>query len=156
MSFAFIENGSITQYPIGSVEIKRRFPNTSFPRNLETLDLTPFGAVTVHNVTQPLIDYRTERLEEGTPVFDGSQWNQVWNTVTLSAEEQQNIVDSRASSVREQRNELLSKSDWTQISDSSLTEAEKTAWQTYRQALRDLPSADGFPFDVTFPTKPGA
>ncbi len=27
-------------------------------------------------------------------------------------------------------------------------------WATYRQALRDLPEQEGFPLEVTFPTKP--
>ena len=33
-------------------------------------------------------------------------------------------------------------------------ELHKAAWATYRQELRDLPLQDGFPFDVTYPTKP--
>ena len=31
--------------------------------------------------------------------------------------------------------------------------ANKEAWATYRQALRDLPNAEGFPW-VDFPNKP--
>lgn len=41
--------------------------------------------------------------------------------------------------LRTSRNQKLTESDWTQIPDSSLTEEQKIAWQTYRQALRDLP-----------------
>ena len=51
--------------------------------------------------------------------------------------------------VRTKRNELLSETDWMAGSDVTMTDA----WKTYRQALRDLPAADGFP-DVDFPTKP--
>lgn len=40
-----------------------------------------------------------------------------------------------------QRNSLLQSSDWTQVVDNPLTEAKKLEWQTYRQALRDLPTA---------------
>ena len=49
------------------------------------------------------------------------------------------------------RNELLQKSDWTQLPDSP---ADKEAWATYRQALRDLPEQKGFPLKATFPTAP--
>ena len=49
------------------------------------------------------------------------------------------------------RNELLQQSDWTQLPDSP---ADKEAWATYRQALRDLPEQTGFPIQVTFPTSP--
>ena len=36
----------------------------------------------------------------------------------------------------------------------SLGEIITGAWAIYRQALRDLPEQEGFPFDVTFPTPP--
>ena len=38
------------------------------------------------------------------------------------------------------RNSLLTDSDWTQVADNKLSDAKKTEWQTYRQALRDLPT----------------
>lgn len=36
----------------------------------------------------------------------------------------------------------------------SLGEITTGAWAIYRQALRDLPEQEGFPFNVTFPTPP--
>ena len=56
-----------------------------------------------------------------------------------------------ASQIRQERNTLLSDCDWTQVSDAPVNQ---TAWQTYRQALRDVTSQEGFPYDVTWPTKP--
>ena len=56
-----------------------------------------------------------------------------------------------ASQIRQERNTLLSDCDWTQVSDAPVNQA---AWQTYRQALRDVTSQEGFPYDVTWPTKP--
>ena len=41
---------------------------------------------------------------------------------------------------REKRNTLLLDCDWTQFTDSPLTDTKKTEWQTYRQALRDMPT----------------
>jgi len=59
--------------------------------------------------------------------------------------------------VRLERNNLLSESDWTQMSDSPLSDSKKTEWATYRQSLRDLPttssSASSYD-DVTFPSEP--
>jgi hypothetical protein len=43
-------------------------------------------------------------------------------------------------SIKEKRNNLLISSDWTQAVDSPLSDSKKTEWQTYRQALRDLPA----------------
>jgi hypothetical protein len=56
-----------------------------------------------------------------------------------------------ASQIRQERNTLLSECDWTQVSDAPVNQ---TAWQTYRQALRDVTSQEGFPYSVTWPTKP--
>lgn len=60
--------------------------------------------------------------------------------------------------VRNQRNQLLAQSDWTQMIDSPLTAEQKSAWAIYRQALRDLPSTiteetENW-FDVVFPNRP--
>lgn len=42
--------------------------------------------------------------------------------------------------IRNSRNLELLNCDWTQANDSPLTDAKKTEWATYRQALRDFPS----------------
>ena len=63
--------------------------------------------------------------------------------------------------LREERDARLLETDWTQNPDVS--DATKTKWQTYRQALRDLPATSdpklnsGYHLDltsVTWPTKP--
>ena len=57
----------------------------------------------------------------------------------------------QAANVRRSRTEKLKDCDWTQIADST---ADKTAWATYRQALRDITSASGFPWTMTWPESP--
>jgi hypothetical protein len=57
----------------------------------------------------------------------------------------------QATNVRNDRNNRLSESDWTQVEDSQV---DKAAWATYRQALRDVPTQAGFPWDVAWPTQP--
>jgi len=56
-----------------------------------------------------------------------------------------------AAQARSQRDTLLSQSDWTQVPDAPV---DQTAWAEYRQALRDVPQQNGFPTDITWPTKP--
>jgi hypothetical protein len=58
---------------------------------------------------------------------------------------------AQAESVRQQRTDKLKDSDWTQLADST---ADKTAWATYRQALRDITSQAEFPWGVQWPTQP--
>jgi len=57
----------------------------------------------------------------------------------------------QAKSMRDQRNTKLAESDWTQVADAPV---DKEAWATYRQALRDITTQEGFPWTVTWPTQP--
>lgn len=57
----------------------------------------------------------------------------------------------QAKSVRASRTQLLKDCDWTQIADST---ADKTAWATYRQQLRDITGQAGFPWTITWPKDP--
>ena len=61
--------------------------------------------------------------------------------------------------LRQERNQRLVETDWTQYRDVSLS--NDSDWKTYRQALRDLPSTaepkldeQGNLTNVTWPTKP--
>tara|TARA_B100000941_G_scaffold128241_1_gene90576 strand:- start:4529 stop:4921 length:393 start_codon:yes stop_codon:yes gene_type:complete len=62
--------------------------------------------------------------------------------------------------VRANRNFRLNSSDWTQMSDSPLSDSKKNEWKTYRKTLRDLPATvagDVVDFDqVIFPTPPSS
>jgi len=59
-------------------------------------------------------------------------------------------VTKKASSIREERNRLLTESDWRALADQTLTDE----WRDYRQALRDISSQEGFPESVAWPQKP--
>ena len=67
-------------------------------------------------------------------------------------QEQQAEADSQAHRVRVDRTLRLQASDWTQGKD--IADEVSTAWATYRQALRDVPSQEGFPWGVTWPEQP--
>ena len=67
----------------------------------------------------------------------------------------ENETEVASKQVRAKRNELLSASDNEVLPDRNPIDSEGyVAWTTYRQALRDIPSQEGFPFDVVFPEKP--
>ena len=60
-------------------------------------------------------------------------------------------------SVRTIRDGRLTMSDWTQTADSPLTAEQRSEWQMYRQALRDLPADYSYVTQlqqVTFPDIP--
>jgi hypothetical protein len=81
------------------------------------------------------------------------------NLETLEVESQENpfTTFNIDSWMRERRNNLLKACDWTQGVDSPLSDSKKTEWQTYRQALRDVPANNTSATnreDVTWPTQP--
>lgn len=53
--------------------------------------------------------------------------------------------------VRLERNKRLYACDWTQLSDAPVDSA---AWAAYRQALRDISSQPGFPWEISWPVEP--
>ena len=65
--------------------------------------------------------------------------------------------------LREERNQLLSETDWVVARSTETGVAIPNDWKTYRQALRDLPASSSPQLDsyydldltsVTWPTKP--
>lgn len=56
---------------------------------------------------------------------------------------------------KEKRDMLLAESDWTQLPDTKVLPEQDPLWLEYRQALRDVPQQEGFPYDIVWPTAPG-
>lgn len=77
--------------------------------------------------------------------WDGERW---------AVEPDNTEVQRHAAFQRLRRNYLLSASDWTQLPDTPLTAEEVIAWRRYRELLRALPNAEGWPY-VQFPAEPG-
>lgn len=56
--------------------------------------------------------------------------------------------------LRAERSRRLAACDWTQVADAPLTDEQKSAWASYRQALRDLPQTATDPASVVWPEPP--
>jgi len=158
------ETGAVTTVS----QFKASYPNTSFPKQITNDILDSYGFDPVLNgaaatVTAPYGVSTRDGVEEidgqwftrfvAGPVFTDTTDDE--GNVTTAADNEaayrQGIDDKAAENIRTERNKKLADTDWTQLADST---ANATAWGTYRQALRDLPSTDGFPHNVTWPTEP--
>ena len=97
--------------------------------------------------------------------YSGLEWQDSSQTKPTETEINNKISELDAAEpmrlLREERFRLLSECDWTQGAD--VPNSIKTAWQTYRQALRDLPASASPKLDsnydldltsVTWPTEP--
>ena len=158
------ETGAVTTIS----QFKASYPNTSFPKQITADLLDSYGYDVVLNgpsatVTAPYGVSVRDGVEEingqwftkfvAGPVFtdttdeDGNVTTAVDNESAYRAR-----IDAEvAERVRTKRNKKLADTDWTQLADSS---ADATTWATYRTALRDLPSTDGWPHNITWPTEP--
>lgn len=60
-------------------------------------------------------------------------------------------VTAQWAKIRQQRDELLKASDWTQVADAQV---DREAWAAYRQQLRELPETYATPAEVVWPVEP--
>ena len=56
--------------------------------------------------------------------------------------------------VRQERDQLLTETDWIVIRSQELGEPIPAEWSQYRQELRDIPDQTGFPDNVEWPQEP--
>lgn len=121
-----------------------------YPRHAGDIARDPAGNADyalVEWVNPPQIDRNRQRIAEGAPIRNGKTWLMNWVVTQIPDEEQ-------ATKVRQQRTDILRECDWTQLPDAALTDAQKLQWRTYRQALRDISTQAGFPWDVQWPEAP--
>lgn len=157
--YAKVKNGQLVQFPYSQSELQADNPYTNF-NGLDVYEAfqgteTNLNGNTLELVVtqeQPQYDSKTQVISlSNTPVVEAGQWMLKWSVRNKTTEEiaQQNV--EQAQYVRAERNRKLVMSDWTQVADAPVSQL---AWATYRQALRDIPSQQGFPWDVQWPTQP--
>jgi hypothetical protein len=151
--FAKITNGSVDKFPYSVGDLRRDNPNTSFPRNIPTETMAEYGMVGVIQRPTPEYNATTHFVEYGpVPVLEDGWWVLLPTVRELSAEQLSERYTSAASSIRGERFRFLAETDWTALSDVTMS----PEMATYRQALRDITLQPGFPHNVLWPTKPSA
>ena len=140
---------------VGPSAFKNLFPNTSFPRVLDEALVNSLGYDWVYDGAQPSATPPYESVvRDGVEQVSG-RWLTKFKVVTADADGKTAIDNNKAEGKRRERNQLLKDSDWTQLADKGgLADSKVTEWATYRQSLRDLPTASGWPHTHTLPTKP--
>lgn len=132
-------------------EVRSAFFNVSFPQVMSDSDLLAVGVYPVTILPTPDHNRATHGVRPQTIVGDVPTFIQDWEVYELSAGEIDTLTTAESAKLRQERNQKLSASDWTVLPDTPLDAAQ---WTTYRQALRDVPSQPGFPFEVQWPTPP--
>lgn len=144
MNYCLIENNSIVDGPRG---LPRSWRNISGLNWLDDASLKQLGWLP-SRVDEGIVDEKfvgsTFTILENE-VVETKQWRK------FTDEERADIESQKAKEVRTDRNKRLAESDWTQLADAPVDVAQ---WSVYRQALRDVPQQEGFPFNVVWPTAP--
>jgi hypothetical protein len=120
----------------------------------ETTDevLQALGATVVLEGPQASPTRYQTAFRDGVEQIDG-KWHTKYSVADMDDEAKAAKDAEQAKSVRQSRDQKLKDSDWTQVADAPVN---KEDWAAYRQALRNLPSAEGFPWTVVYPTQPDA
>ena len=136
-------NHQPVSFPYSLTRFRNDNPDTSFPETISDEILESYDVFRVSSTTAPTYDPKTQRIEKGVRQVN-NRWEESWTVENLPE-------GSAADNVRGYRKKLLDQTDYTQLADAP---GDTAAWATYRQALRDIPAQDGFPFTVTWPTEP--
>ena len=148
MFYILTKPGEEPVYPYTLTDLMRANPNVSWPRDMTGFDASDWYCYPVQDTTQPeATGMVAQRI---APELVSGVWHERWELVEPTPEQ----VEAQANAMRYERNEKLASSDWTQVDDAPLTNTQKAAWATYRQALRDITGQPGFPYSVNWPTQP--
>ena len=140
--FIKVNNDKIEKYPYNLADFKKENSNTSFHYPISDSVLNSYGVYRVTILPIPEYDRLTQSISNSGPELIDGAWINGWTVVNIPQEQAED-------NVRNQRDKLLSKTDWWTMSDRDveMTQEEKD----YRKALRDITQQDGFPFDVIWP-----
>jgi len=149
-------------------EVRRMHSNTSLPRVWDADTCEFLGIDPVLETPKPEVTGYTQAIRNGATQDANGNWVQAWSVVDMFADTTEDGVTTTkaeheaayqaqldataAASVRAKRDSLLAETDWTGMSDVTMT-AEMAA---YRQALRDITTHANFPYlqDSDWPETP--
>lgn len=90
-------------YSIG--QLRRDNPQVSFPKSIPDDTLAQYSVYPLKATDRPWFAPTSQRLTEGPPTLQGTEWVQVWSVTPLSPEEVAQNQAEQAEQVRQQRRE---------------------------------------------------
>ena len=141
---------------ISERDLHYKYPNISFPKPLTPYVIETYKLDAILDGPKPQVTPPYETVvRQGIEEIRGKWFTKYVIGPIFNNEEDEKAyklrIDIEASkSIRETRNNLISKSDWMACSDVIMSDE----WKEYRQALRDIPEQEGFPHSVDWPTQP--
>ena len=146
--YAKVIDGEVVQYPYALDELRAENPNVSFPKNPNDEALAAFDLVRVKQLP-PSVDFNplTQYLSPGTPELkeeEEEEWVCGWDVIDRP-------VQAATAAVRARRDAILATTDWIVTKSMEDNKPVPSKYIVYRQALRDLPDQEGFPYSIEWP-----
>jgi hypothetical protein len=149
MRYALVKNGAVVQ---GPTSLPKAFGNISGFHYLSNEELKKHGWLP-WNLVEVVVE-ADEVYGPSSIVISASAVVETQTKRKKTADELAADVANKATEVRAKRDELIAETDWIVIKSLELGQSVPSAFEVYRQALRDVPAQSGFPFNVTWPVKP--
>jgi hypothetical protein len=140
-----ITNGIPENYTIG--QLRRDNPQVSFPKNPSEETLAEYDVYLVNVLPRPEINNDAHYLKQSDFYQVDGKWQVHYYPEPLP--------ESQVSeTIRNKRDQLLAESDWIAAKSYEVQNPVPQEWVDYRQSLRDIPTQESFPYDVSWPNKP--
>jgi len=133
-------------------EFRALYPTTSFPPQLSAGLLDSFDADVIFEGPQPAATRYQFVARQGVIQMADGSWYRNYVAIDMPDEAKSALDAQQASSVRADRNARLAATDWRVIKALEDGNGLDFGLVAYRQALRDIPSQPGFPWDIVWPT----
>jgi len=148
MNYCLVQNGTIIEGPRA---LPTAWGNISGLNLLGTEELKALGWL-----PHRLIEFTGQHKVITNTVFTigADEVVESYESRDMTQDEIASEVSAWWASVRRARDQKLKDSDYTQLGDAPLTDAEKLNWVTYRQALRDITNQSS-PNNIQWPQEPG-
>lgn len=147
MAYAKIENGAVVKYPYTVAEIKADFPDVDFSNGFTD---EVVAACSILDVKQGEIPAHSSSTHKFITTVEINSDGEAVAVVTA----ERRRPEEAAYNLRNARDIALAKTDWLATKSLETGQPIPSEYAAYRQALRDLPNQEGFPYDVIWPDQP--
>jgi len=148
MNYCLVQNGVIVDGP-------RALPNSW--ENISGLPLLSPDELKSHGwLPHRLVEFTEPNKVIINTVFTvgSDEVVESYEARDMTADEIASELAAHWSGVRRTRDQKLKDSDYTQLGDAPVSDADKLNWATYRQALRDITNQSS-PDSIQWPQEPG-
>ena len=135
-------------------EVRSMYPNTSFPSQWTPALVEELGLDPVFESPTPTTTRYQTAYKDGVEQDAQGRWLWKWSISEMDDETKAAKDAEAAKAVRATRDGKLAECDWVVIKNLELNQNIPGVWEVYRQSLRDVPAQAGFPYDITWPSKP--